>query len=429
MKFPSGRSTVVFLIWNAVVLAFGLETAFGQEAKTSSEPLLTKLPPGIFVDRTILVPEEDAKVIGSRLGGTITRLSNNFLRVQGRAIQANFIVAADEANAIAIQKSLEKIKRSPFVVRQGAKVVEYVGRDIDEAIAIKTSFELGMVAKPKEIQYRVEAQLALIDKAEYMSCNPLFLAFLGADRDQAAAEQDVAKLSKAFVFGNVLVLRSASQSPVTSITWKEKPVREANGGITTRYEFAAPQQRFGVPFVALALTLDVDDDGLLDTEEVPGSALLQSTQRWPVSDPAVLRLAKQITQEAKTNDQKVKALLQWLAPGKNIKYSGQTGSRYGTEQALKQKFGHCWDFSDIFVTLARASGVPCRQVAGWLFGSSGHVWCEYYSEGKGWQQVDPTGGAILACGIYHLPYFTTEDGEMPIVYTAMPSITIMKVSP
>lgn len=429
MKFSPLRLTVVFLIWNAVALGFGFATAFGQETKTSSESSLAKLPPGIFVERTILVSEEDAKAIGSKLGGTITRLSNNFLRVHGRAIQVNFIVAANEANAIAIQKSLEKIKREPFVVRHGTKVVEYVGRDIDEAIAIKTSFELGMVAKPKEIQYRVEAQLALIDKAEYMNCNPLFLAFLGADRDPAAAEQDVAKLSKPFVFGNALVLRSVSQPPITSITWKEKPVKEASGGITTKYEFAAPQQRFGVPFVSVDLTLDVDDDGLLDTEEVPGSALLQSTQRWPVNQPAILRLANQITQDAKTNEQKVKALLQWLAPGKNIKYSGQTGSRYGTEQALKQKFGHCWDFSDIFVTLARASGVPCRQVAGWLFGSSGHVWCEYYSEGKGWQQVDPTGGAILACGIYHLAYFTTEDGEMPIVYTAMPSITIIKVSP
>ena len=79
-------------------------------------------------------------------------------------------------------------------------------------------------------------------------------------------------------------------------------------------------------------------------------------------------------------------------------------------------------FSDCFVTLARAAGVPSRQVAGWLYGSSGHVWAEFYREGKGWQQVDPTGGGKLRCGIYHIAYFTSEDGEMPILYLSMPRI-------
>ena len=83
-------------------------------------------------------------------------------------------------------------------------------------------------------------------------------------------------------------------------------------------------------------------------------------------------------------------------------------------------------FSDCFVTLARAAGVPSRQVAGWLYGSSGHVWAEFYregkGEGKGWQQVDPTGGGKLRCGIYHIAYFTSEDGEMPILYLSMPRI-------
>jgi transglutaminase-like putative cysteine protease len=98
------------------------------------------------------------------------------------------------------------------------------------------------------------------------------------------------------------------------------------------------------------------------------------------------------------------------------------GSRWGTSKVLEQEFGQCWDFSDCFVTLARAAGVPSRQVAGWLYGSSGHVWAEFYREGQGWQQVDPTGGGKLRCGIYHIAYFTSEDGEMPILYVSMPKI-------
>jgi hypothetical protein len=73
--------------------------------------------------------------------------------------------------------------------------------------------------------------------------------------------------------------------------------------------------------------------------------------------------------------------------------------------------------------------VPCRQVGGWLFGTSGHIWAEVLFEGAGWKQVDATGGGAIACGIYHIPYFTTETGAMPILYLSMPEITILKTAP
>jgi len=47
-------------------------------------------------------------------------------------------------------------------------------------------------------------------------------------------------------------------------------------------------------------------------------------------------------------------------------------------------------------------------------------------EGKGWKQVDPTGGNVLPCEIYHLAYFTSNDGEMPIVYLKAPLIQMME---
>ena len=121
-----------------------------------------------------------------------------------------------------------------------------------------------------------------------------------------------------------------------------------------------------------------------------------------------------------------RSILAWLRPGQNIRYEGQTGSRWGTLKALDQKFGHCWDFSDLFVTLARSAGVPARQVAGWLYGTSGHVWAEWHDPERGWVPVDPTGGGLLPCGIYHIAYFTTEDGEMPVVYLSMPKIEIVE---
>jgi hypothetical protein len=73
------------------------------------------------------------------------------------------------------------------------------------------------------------------------------------------------------------------------------------------------------------------------------------------------------------------------------------------------------------VTLCRASGVPCRQVGGWLYGCSGHIWAEVIMGDK-WVQVDPTGGPGTKCGIYHIPYFVTEDGHMPVLYMSLPKI-------
>jgi hypothetical protein len=419
-------SCSLFLSWLLFLTPCAL---CAQALEADTEPRLAKLPAGIFVDRSIIVPEKDIGAIGSKLGGKITRLSNNYLRVHGRAIQVNFITAVDEGNATAIEKSLEKIKRKPFVQRQRQIVVEFVGRDIDEAIALKSSYELGVLPKPREITYQVKAELALIDKANYMSCNPLFLAFLQAERDQANGKNLVENLSSPFVFGRSLALRCSNSQPISKTEWKREPIQQTTQEVTTVYEFEAPSTRYGVPFVPVELTLVVDDDGLMPNKEVPSPHMLEGTPYWPATDPAIVRLAQSITQNAETNEQKTEAILKWLSPGKNIKYSGQTGSRYGTEQVLKQKFGHCWDFSDLCVTLARAAGVPSRQVAGWLYGSSGHVWCECYLEGKGWQQVDPTGGNVLPCGLYHLAYFTSNDGEMPIVYLKAPTITMLETKP
>lgn len=155
---------------------------------------------------------------------------------------------------------------------------------------------------------------------------------------------------------------------------------------------------------------------------LPPATLTAATPYWPASDPKVVALARRITEGKSNNDDRAAAILEWLTPGRNSKHSGQTGSRWGAAKVLDQKFGRCWDFSDCFITLARAAGVPCRQVAGWLYGIEGHVWAEYYREGKGWQQVDPTGGGKVRCGLYHIPYFATENGEMPVVYLAMPKI-------
>ena len=91
-------------------------------------------------------------------------------------------------------------------------------------------------------------------------------------------------------------------------------------------------------------------------------------------------------------------------------------TRYGVRTALQQHFGMCWDYSDCFVTLCRAAGLPSRQVYGWLHPVEGHIWAEVLIDGEGWRQVDPQAGG--GCDSRYVPFMVSESGAMPVVYTS-----------
>lgn len=417
--------------FGTLVLAFGIALTIegGVQGDEPAELLLRDVPPGVTVESSMEIPSAQTKAIGQKLGGEILRLTNSVIRVHGRSIQVNVLTAVDEPNASAIHDALAKIKPYPACQRKGSVVIEFVGKDIEAALALKTSYELGLLAKPDTVRYRVTAQLATSEKVDYMACNTLFNQFLALQSgDSVNAIQQINELAKRFTFGSTLVLSNPSLDGASAKRSFDPPATGSKASdATTVYSFGELETRQNVPFVTATIEVTVDKSGLRKAIARPSEQLTASTAFWPADDPAIVALAAQITAGKTTNGAKAMAILEWLSPGQNLKYSGQTGSRWGTRKVFEQKFGHCWDFSDCFITLARAAGVPSRQVAGWFYGSSGHVWAEFYREDQGWQQVDPTGGGKLLCGIYHIPYFTSEDGEMPIVYVAMPKIETLEL--
>jgi hypothetical protein len=407
---------------SVIVLALALAVAPRITGAEPAEPLFRDLAPGLWLTRSSEVPADQARAIGKKLGGNLSRLTNSILQVHGRALQVNVITAADETQAAAVHATLSKMKPAPYCVRKGVTVVEYVGPETDAALAVKTSWELGLLEKPSGIRYRVVAELAAVEEADYMACNPLFNLFLALPRDANAA-QEIGILARRFTFGRSLSLRSpALGREPAPVRFQPAAARSADNGVETTYSFDSLPDRAGVPYATVTMEMTVGDTGLLPCTASPAPALTAATPHWPVNDPAIRTLAQTITEGKSGNEAKAAAILAWLAPGRNLTYAGQTGSRWGVGKVLAQRFGHCWDFSDCFVTLARASGVPSRQTAGWMYGGSGHVWAEYYREGAGWQQVDPTGGGRLRCGIYHIAYFVTESGRMPILYVSLPAI-------
>ena len=400
------------------------------KADEPADECFSELPFGCFITRSFVAPRDQTAAISQRLGASIEKLSNTYLTVNGSPIQVNILDAATEADAAKLYATISNMKGHPaFCLRTGKRVVEFVGND--PALAIKTSYELGFLKKPREIRYHITAQISTIDKADYMSFNRLFNVFLATDSKNPGKEalSEITRLSKGFQFGTSLTMRSpdlGKSKAVYEFTPAPRAKQSAQNDVVT-YSFINPPKIMGIPFVTAKMQITTDESGFVPTTRKAGQALLSPTEFWPSNDPEIIALAAKITKGKRTTEDKVRAILEWLAPGRNIKFGGPvTGSRWGVKKVLKQKFGQCWDFADCFITLSRASGIPCRQVGGWLYGASGHIWAEYLDEGKGFKQVDATGAGKLDCGIYHIPYFTSETGEMPILYVSMPTIEIVQ---
>jgi hypothetical protein len=419
------RSSLRLLAFLALVNSFS--PAVGAEP---ADKCFGGLPYGCFVVQSQLMSHEQTATVARKLGVSVKRLSNTTLSVQGRQIQVNILDVETDADAAKLYETLFRMKNHrDFCLKMGKRVVEYVGDD--PAIAAKTSYELGFLKKPMQIRYRLTARISTIDKADYMSLNQLFNLFLAMDGKNPGAEVDpeLTSLTKRFQFGNSLTMRSAGLGRSKAV-YRFSPDPSAKP--STRddveiYRFDNLPQKAGVPYVTATVEISADESGTTLTTRKADRRLLAATEFWPSDDPVIVAGARKITRGKETAEDKVQAILEWLAPNKNVKFGGPiTGSRWGVKKVIQQRFGQCWDFSDCFITLCRASGVPCRQVGGWLYGTSGHIWAEYLDGDNGWKQVDPTGGGKLRCGIYHIPYFTSESGEMPILYVSMPKIEIIE---
>jgi hypothetical protein len=387
------------------------------------------MPYGCRVKKSITIPYNQTAIIGQRLGAPLIKLSNNWLSIHGKSIQINILEAETRRGAIKLHQTLSAMKRSPeFCIRQGNKVIEYVSNDPN--LAQKSSYELGFMIKPQQVRYQIKTYIVPINRADYMASNRLFKLFIEADNRQPSEETgaEIKSLASKFSFGNTLILRYTTPKKPT-VAYYFTPQLDQRPRVTHAdtiiYSFLKPPQVMNIPYIKSTLEVTSFATGWTPTTRTSTETLLLATKFWPVNNRMIRTLAYKITKKQTTPKQKVQAILRWLTPGKNIKFAGTTGSRWGVEKVLQQQYGQCWDFSDCFITLARAAGIPCRQVAGWLYGSGGHVWAEYLIPGKGWQQVDPTGGTKLNCGIYHIAYFSTEDGKMPILYLAMPKIKII----
>jgi len=390
---------------------------------------LKKLPPGWKTVQHTDVPAEQVSRIAASLGARIVKLSNTLLETEGKTLQVNIAECPNEAEAEKAHAAFLRAHGGSHVyaLKNGRTVIELC-KCSDVPLVIKAPYVLGLM--PRTVTYRVTFDAAPLETCDDMAWNRMFNAFLAwrkAPKDPEALNR-IAALRPKFEFGARLRLRTCGLGKAKSrYAFRPKPTGStvAASGDTADYTFADLPRKAGVPCVAVTATVTSTAFAVVPTQRKAGPELLGPTPFWPSDDAEIAALAKKVTAGAGTPEKKVRAILAWLMPGRHIKFGGPvTGSRYGVKQTLKQGFGHCWDFSDLCIVLCRASGVPARQVAGWLHGECGHVWAEVLIDGKGWQQVDPTAGT--ACTSRYIPYLTSETGRMPMLYLSMPTIAVLR---
>lgn len=123
---------------------------------------------------------------------------------------------------------------------------------------------------------------------------------------------------------------------------------------------------------------------------------LAPTARGP-TDGAVRELAGRITAGRRPVLEKAGAIYDWIVENMHRDPDVKGCGLGEVEVLLGTLGGKCADISSVFVALARASGVPAREIFGLRLpsGAEGeitrwqHCWSEFYLPGRGWIAVDP----------------------------------------
>ncbi|OGT29548.1 MAG: hypothetical protein A2W28_07165 [Gammaproteobacteria bacterium RBG_16_51_14] len=122
---------------------------------------------------------------------------------------------------------------------------------------------------------------------------------------------------------------------------------------------------------------------------------LKSTTFIP-TDGKVREIALSVTNDKQMISEKARAVYRWVVENMtrdpDVKGCG-TGE---VEIQIVKRSGKCADISSVFVSIARAAGVPAREVFGLRLGKKDdedmtgghHCWSEFYVPGYGWVPAD-----------------------------------------
>jgi len=144
---------------------------------------------------------------------------------------------------------------------------------------------------------------------------------------------------------------------------------------------------------------------------------LKETGYWQVNDPRIQALAQQLkTPEAIYNYVSRTLTYDASRVQSNVQRMGALKALENPSQAI------CMEFTDLFIAIARAAGIPAREVNGFAYTENPdlqplglvadvlHSWPEYYDRKNGvWIAIDPTWGSTSGIDFFNkldLRHFT-----------------------
>ncbi len=118
---------------------------------------------------------------------------------------------------------------------------------------------------------------------------------------------------------------------------------------------------------------------------------------WIPSDGEIKEIADKITKDKKGILEKSRAVYDWVVENTHRDLTVKGCGLGIVEQMLVKRGGKCVDISSVYIALARAAGVPAREVFGIRLGKTPeqditdgyHCWAEFFLPGTGWIPVDP----------------------------------------
>ncbi len=397
-----------------LLLAFATSLAFAADEDPIENPRLPRL---WHVQSRTKIRAEQVAAIAKKLGVEMTSLENDVIDAGGVRLQVNIARCPDEKTAEALRNRFVEVHGGHWrsAVRRGADVAEIVCDNV--AVTWKARDLVGWTRGYK-YEYAATMAVAPLDRCDCTRWNALF-NLLSKSSDPNTKPAPIEEEATAFTFGGRLVVRSDGEPTATPV-----PTSTLRKGDVVELSFAPLPRKFGVPLATVSV-----GGTIVPFEPRPApkdvSAWTSANDAWPTKSPAVQKaLVAALGDKPRagadaTARRRVEDLVAWIHA--NVHYGGgDVGSRYGVEKVVAQGFGHCWDQSDVFVTLCRAAGIPTRQVGGWLTGGEGHVWAEVVVE-EGLLAVDP-GTTWLGVSADYVPLWVSEDGRIPFVYWDAPLI-------
>lgn len=213
------------------------------------------------------------------------------------------------------------------------------------------------------------------------------------------------EVAKDVDYSNDVIVSNAAmlKSPISEPRTRENLRLKITGPLDADHLISEDRQKF-IPqegyFVFESKLTDVDSfpHPQLPVTEPTVEEWLKPTTYVQSADPKVVAKAREIIGDETDSWEAAQKICKWVDDNMQSKYSARLTN---TLEVLSSLEGDCTEHSILFVGLARAAGIPAREVAGLVYvdgaGQQGfyfHQWAKVWV-GK-WVDVDPAFGQVQA---------------------------------